>query len=295
MSPCVRKAWLVLGNQSIQLEDRAAGYLLSSLDLGYGSPRVVDNNRPDADGVDDRTQFQGGRVVSADLTALTDLGARVDEVALSFGPYMQASQRPVLHYVLDAGSNPERTLTLRPDGYAFKIEDTGERDIHLQWVAPDPIAYDPISKLATAWAGATVQHGRQYPLSFPRTYASGPGGVRVDAVFSVTGDYPAQPVIRIYGPITNPRVLFAPNGGGLGPQIPLKYQIGGGQHVTVDTKAHTVYLGEDSTASLLSAVDWVNLWWPVLTPQISPITMILQGTNTTGLSQAQATWTEGYL
>ena len=43
----------------------------------------------------------GTRVVSADITALAGAGARIDDVADNFAPFMVPSARPVLHYVLD--------------------------------------------------------------------------------------------------------------------------------------------------------------------------------------------------
>ena len=297
---CVRKAWLELGAQTIQLEDRKAGYLLSSLDLGYGAPRVVDNNRPDQDGIDDRTQFQGSRVVSADLIALTDLGARVDEVAMSFAPFMHPRQRPVLHYVLDAGSNPERTLTLRPDGYAWKVEDPGERDIHLQWVAADPVSRSPVTSSATAWAGTGVLAGRTYTdpyyVAHDRQYAAG-GGMPTIAVIVVHGDVPITPHLMIYGPITDPLVTFDTV------TFPSQhfeigmagYRIDAGHFVSIDTDQHTAYLDDNKTQSVLAELNWQNLVWPVLPVAPDETYMALSGTVTSGLTQVIATWQDGYL
>jgi hypothetical protein len=293
-SPCIRRAWLTLDNVSTALEDPAAGYFCSELVLASPEVREVKSNRPDMDGVDDRTQFVGGRVVSAKVDALHGAGARIDEVAASFGRYMVPSARPYLHYVLDRGDNPERVVgPLRGVSAAWPIVGDNKREIQLQWVASDPVAYDPSSYLATAWAGAAVQVGREYPLTFDRRYAAGPGGEKVDAVFNVHGDYPVQPVVRIYGPITDPVVTFdTPTDHYVIPFV--NYRIDAGEHVTVDTKSHAAYAGEDPTASVLSALDWNRLAWPVLTSAAS-VTMSVAGGNTTGLAQAQATWNEGYL
>src|SRR5215471_4422983 len=55
---CIRRAWLVLGTDSLALEDDAAGYYTTELDLGY--PEVRDgpvNDRPGRDGTDDRVRL----------------------------------------------------------------------------------------------------------------------------------------------------------------------------------------------------------------------------------------------
>jgi hypothetical protein len=283
-----------LDGVTVDLEDPAAGYFCSELDLASPEVREVKSNRPDMDGVDDRTQFAGGRVVSAKVDALAGAGARIDEVAATFGRYMVPSARPYLHYVLDRGTNPERVVgPLRGVSAAWPIIGDNAREIQLQWIASDPVAYDPASYLATAWAGAAVQVGREYSLTFDRKYAAGPGGEKVDAVFDVHGDYPVQPVVRIYGPITDPVVTF--DTGGNHYAIPFgDFRLDAGDHVTVDTKSHAAYMREDPTASVLAALDWGTLSWPVLSPG-NPVTMSVAGENTTGLSQAQATWNEGYL
>jgi hypothetical protein len=291
-TPCIRRAWLVLGTSSVELEDPAAGYFCSALTLSSPDVRAVTSSRPDMDGIDDRTQFSGGRAVAANIDALEGAGARIDEVAASFGPYLVPSARPFLHYVLDRGTNPERVVgPLRGVSSAWPIAGDNSRNIQLQWIAADPVAYDPASKMATAWSGASVQSGRIYPLTFPRQYGGGTGGVEVDAVFSVVGDYPVQPLVRIYGPITGPYVRFIP----YAMRFLSSFHLDAGQYVTIDTKHHAAYMGEDPTASVLSSVDWTLWAWPVLTAAMGPITMKLSGSNTNGLTQAQATWSEGYL
>ena len=203
---CVRRAWLTLGALSLPLEDESSGYFCQSLDLGWPESREVVNNRPDADGIDDRTRLMGGRAVSADIFATAGAGAQVDAVASAFGPFMVPSARPVLHYVLDRPGATERTLTLRAAGYAWPIAGPFERDIQLQWVAADPIARDPVAQTVVAWAGTGIL-GRVYNLVFPRVYPAG-AGLPSTAQIVGHGDVPIQPYVRIFGPITNPRVTF---------------------------------------------------------------------------------------
>lgn len=112
MAECIRRAWLTLGALTMPLEDESRGYFCTKLDLGYPDVRDVVNNRPDQHGIDDRTQYFGARVVSADLVAR---GQPVDEVAAAFAPFMVPSVRPTLHYVLDTGpSRPSARSLCEP-------------------------------------------------------------------------------------------------------------------------------------------------------------------------------------
>lgn len=303
MTSCGRSAWLTLGALSLALEDTAAGYFCTSLDLGAPAIREVVDNRPDADGVLDRTLYMAARVVTAEIKAVAGAGAVVDQVAAAFGPFMVPSARPTLHYILERAGGLERTLTLRAAGYAWPIAGPYERDIQLQWVAADPIARDPAEHSATSWAGAPgggrsyddpyyVAHDRTYPQA-----GAGPSGAEV----TTAGDVPVRPLLRIYGPITGATVTFTAYSDGAVSLVPLDvdYAIATGHYLEVDTAAHTVYLDGDPTQPKLSALDWPRLTWPVIAPAPDGATMELAGAPsglvTSGVTQVQATWQDGYL
>ena len=292
---CVRKAWLTLGQSSLLLEDRSAGYVCSSLDLGSPDIRAVVNNHPDRDGIIDRTQFFGQRLITAEVIAMASLGAQIDAVASSFGRYMVPSARPVLHYILDRPGAAERTLTLRASNYDWKIEGDAVRDIQMQWVAADPIARDPTTQSATAWSGSGGVLGRRYDLRFDRVYPVG-AGLPTTATILGQGDVPIQPYLRIFGPITNPRVTFTTTGPpAVGFAIALTTRIDAGHFIGIDTKNHTAWLDDDTTKSMLSTMDWVNNKWPVLPVAPDRTLMALAGTVTTSSTQVVASWQNGYL
>jgi len=291
---CVRQAWLTMGAATVQLHDEAAGYFVTSLDLGSPDVREVVNPRPDADGIDDRTRLLGGRVVSVDISAISDAGAQIDAVAASFAPFMVPRARPVLHYVLDRPGAPERTLIVRASAYAFKVDDDHQRDIQLQWIAADPVARDPTVKTATATAGGTVGGGRVYNLAFPRTYPAG-GGSPSAAIIHSGGDVAVQPALRIYGPITGARVtITTPDATSFQVWFVSSFTIGAGAFVDVDTNAKTAYYNGDRTQNMLGRLDWPNVRWPVLPVGVDN-TMTLTGNATTGITQVVATWQDGYL
>jgi hypothetical protein len=291
MATCVRTAWLVLGTSTLLLEDATKGYFCTDLDLGFPTVREVVSDRPDQDGVDDRTMYMGARVVSASISAIQGAGAQVDAVASSFAPFMLPSARPVLHYVLDRPGAAERTLTLRAAGYAWPIAGPYQRDINLQWVAADPVARDPTQKTATAFAGTSPALGRIYPLTFNRTYPLGGVPGTTPNIVS-NGEVPVRPLVRVYGPITGARVNFGSYGV---MAFQSNYIIDAGHFVDLDTANKTARRDSDPAQNVLAQLNWSTSTWPVLPVMPAFATMTVTGSNTTSSSQVQAIWQDGFL
>lgn len=299
MTVCARSAWLTLGALTLPLEDVAGGWFCSSLDLGYPDVRDVVSNKPDRDGVDDRTAYMGARVISAEVTALRGAGARMDAVAASFAPFMVPSARPTLHYVLDRPGAAERTIVMRGSGYSWPIAGPDQLDIQMQWTAAEPAALDPVAKTATSWAGSSTSPGRTYPLTFNRIYPPGGGSPTTGQIISL-GDLPVRPRLLIYGPITYPTIPFS-QAAAVGYvtwsiQFSPALTIGAGQYVEVDTAAKTAYLNGDPTQSVVTSIDWQATTWPVILPApAAPATVRLIGSSTSGSTQVQAVWHDRYL
>ena len=293
---CIRRAWLTLGTASVELDSPAGGWFCQSLDLGAPTVRDVVSNRPDMDGVDDRTAYMGARTVTADITALRGAGGRVDAVASSFAPFMVPSARPVLHYVLDRPGAAERTLTVRGEAYSWPIVGADQRDIQLQWVAADPVARDPNTQTAISWVGASASAGRTYNLAFNRVYPAGGGGP-INSVISSLGDVPVRPLLRFYGPVTAPGVQFIATPGG---SIAWLYTqssfiVNAGHYLEVDTARKTAFMDGDRTQPQINQIAWLSSRWPVLPVLPATTTMQMSGNNTSGTSQVQAIWNDGYL
>ena len=297
---CIRRAWLVLAGAVIPLEDTAAGYVCTELDLGFPEIRDQMTNRPDTHGVFDRTALAGSRAITANIKTLGGGGAMTpDEISTLFAPAMLPALRPELHYVLERPGNPERVVTVRAAGASWPISGSGAREIQLSWVASDPWMTDPTIRAATAYAGTGgVASGRQYPLAFPRIYPSG-GGSPTTGVIQSHGDVPVRPLVRIYGPITDPVVAFQvadpADPGAPAPRLVFVagVRIDPGNWIDVDTAAKT--LTDHTGASVMSDLDWQDTLWPVL-PVAPAITyMTLTGSSTSPITQAIATWMDGYL
>ena len=294
---CVRRAWLALPDgRTIALENVAGGWFCSSLDLGYPAPREETNPRPDAHGTDDSTSLYGARGVTAAVTALHGAGAVIDDVVASFAPFVTLAARPDLHYVLERPGAPERIIAgLRAANYSAPIAGPFQRDLQMQWVAPDPLAYGATAHTATAWAGTGAVLGRVYPLVFPRAYPVGAGLPTVGVIVSA-GDVPVQPYLRIFGPITDPLVTFDTHGPpSAHSEIMVGMRIDAGHFVGIDTAAHTAYLDDDRGQSVLPELIWPTLVWPSLPPSPDATDMALTGTGTTSSSQCVASWYDGFL
>lgn len=296
MTACVRRAWLTLGALSLPLEDETAGYFCQSLDLGSPDIRDQTSSRPNADGIDDQTMFMGGRAVVAEVSALAGAGARIDAVASAFDPFMVPSARPVLHYVLDRPGAAERTLTLRAAGHSWPIAGPYQRDIHLQWVASDPYAYEPNDNTAAAWFGTPTETGRTYTDPYYVRHGRDYGNIQ-EAGPSVAymlngGDVPAYPMLRVYGPVSAPVITM---GGGAGQvRTTPDFRVDAADYVTIDSAKHLAYRGDNPDDSVISWIDFQNTAWPVLPPHTNTY-LWPTGQDYTHVSQVTATWRNGFL
>ena len=233
--------------------------------------------------------------MTAEIAALTEAGARIDAVAASFAPFMAPNVRPTLHYVLDRPGAAERTMVLRAAGYSMPIAGPDERDIQLQWVAADPAAVDPVEKSMTTWAGSSSQPGRTYPWTPPRIYPPG-GSEPTTGLITTLGDLPVRPRIRIYGPITQAQAGIEPATSiyAISVAFLASFTIGAGHYVDVNVADRTAFLDGDPSQSVLASIRWDQSIWGVVPPNVVHY-FWLQGTSTSGITQAVATWHDRYL
>lgn len=294
---CVRSAWLTLGAQTLLLEDMTAGYWCETLTIGAPAVREVVSNKPDQHGIDDRTMYMGARAITADIKALESVGAQsIDQIATAFALYMDPSVRPVLHYVLDRPGAPERQITVRAADYGWPISGPTERDIHLSFVAADPVMRDPTQKVATAWAGSGSGATRVYNLTFNRTYP-GSGTSSTQAICNPAGDVGVRPLFRIYGPATKPQVNWYNIPGGQNGWLRTVdgYQVFANHYLDIDSATKTAYVDGDRTQPAMSSIDWQNSSWPLIGPAPAYSIISLNATSTSAITQVQVMWRDGYL
>lgn len=300
---CVRRAWLELGALVVQLHDESKGYYVAELDLGSPEVREVTSPRPDKNGVDDRTLFMGGRVVSVTVVAVASAGAQIDQVAAQFGPFMVPAARPILHYVLDRPGAPERTIALRAQSYDWKVDNDYQRDIQLAWMAPDPVVHDvTVQSITVSPATDTGELGRTYNEVPPRTYPPGEPAPAAGANAYNAGDVAVYPTIRINGPVTNPNVTTSDSsaGGKQSGRVPFTggLVIDAGKYVLVDCANRVAYRDGDPALDVTSFINWsgmqANGGWPLFQARHNHWCGML-GSSTTPATNAVLSWSNGYL
>jgi hypothetical protein len=292
-----RKAWLVLGQLTRPLDDLVSGWACTSLDLGGPVVREVVNNSPDQHGTDDRTQYLGSRVVTANITAVPDGSVPLDEIVQGFAPFLDPSARPELHYTLMDTSGLERVLILRATAWSAEMSQPVRRDFQLSWVAPDPIIRSAVAASATAWSGSSVVAGRVYNLTFNRAYPAGSGGY-IEGIIVSNGDLPVAPVLQLFGPITDPQIFFYPSVGSANWRFYFDtgFRVDAGHFLQIDCAARTAYLDNDPTQNMLPFIDWVqSRLWPQLPVAPTRTNMSLYGSSATNSTQVRATWNDRFV
>jgi hypothetical protein len=122
----------------------------------------------------------------------------------------------------------------------------------LSLVAPDPRKYGPVVEVVTGMAGSTG--GLPFPLTFPLAFGSASGGsVTVDN----TGTIKSWPIMRIAGPVVNPRIINPATGD----ELRVNLTLAAGEYLDIDTAARTVLL--QGTASRRKDVATSGEWLPV--------------------------------
>jgi hypothetical protein len=294
-----RSAWLVLDDRIMPLDDYAAGYAMTELDIGYPDVRDVTNNRPAQHGIDDQTRYFGGRVVTAKITAWPGATVPLDDIIDAFGPYMNPGARPELHYRTLSSKDIERVIVLRASAFAAPMPSPGLRQFQLSWVAPDPVIRDAALKSGRAWSGSSSPPGRAYNLAYARIYPPGSGAPSV-AVLYTDGDIAVPPFLRVYGPITGPYIEIVSQTdsgdditGGI--RFESSLTVDPGQWLDIDVRNHTARIDGDPAQSVVNRLDFGATTWPFL--QSSPYVnyLSLSGSSTSGITQVEAYWQDLYL
>jgi hypothetical protein len=187
--------------------------ITNSIDYGYPSPRVVNNNIPDANGTVDLTEFHAARVVSWNgwitptpsdpFPALT-----WDKLRKLTAP----NRRPWL-FVSENGWTTERRMVLRGDSVGSPLDRALGPVIvgAVSWVCPAGVLESSANNqqqilLSGGTGGLCVDHnGFCFNDTCGSTFAPGSFGGSTNIVNA--GSVVTYPVITFTGPCKNPRVI----------------------------------------------------------------------------------------
>jgi hypothetical protein len=251
----------------------ANGYVPQGLQIDAANTRVVSENWTDRNGANDTTLYNGSRAVTFTVALLPErVGTSEQALREELGLWLNPALRPRLQYQLEA-TDAARSVVVRYDqGAGFTVDFTQPSftGMAIGWVAPSGVteATDDVT-VSVAPGGNQVELGRSYSLSFDRTYPaqtpSGTGFVVND------GNTAVFPLIRLYGPCTNPIITnrtanktlrFTANGG---------ITLAGGDYIEVNMLTRTVFRTGDPTNSYLSRLDFTLSEWWSLTPGANTI------------------------
>lgn len=256
---------LRLGNLELDLNDvDKTGFVISTVDVGMATPRSVTTDLPGQDGQDDQTAYFSFRTVQLNGAIVRRADGKSRTRAMdALAPFLAANARPTLLYALDTDVDV-RCLTLRVSQWSNPIDHPENATaFSVQWVCPDPIAYGKSINEVDLGLSSGSEEGFTFPLSFPLAFPHSDGPTGAGIIINV-GTYPAWPVLRIFGPCTDPAVIWVDpvSGESTGTQVVFSgLTVLDGDYVEIDTRARTALLNGNPMANRYNFVDFANTSW----------------------------------
>jgi hypothetical protein len=290
--------------------DQYSIYNTTYPDLGDTSITEEDSERPRKDGVAFGTDYFGGRTITFGLgvaapTELLALQAQsaiikawhADEIRSSPGAVATLTTQNAGRQRLTYG-RPRRMATV----HSIKRK-SGIVELQCDFKCADHLFYDVGDQAITVPFVPTPTTGFTVPFSVPWSTA---GASTVNwTTMIVNSEKPVWPVITIKGPIINPVVKIAPQGGGplLLPlsssqlasswALKLNMTIGAGGEVTIDTRPWRQSVTRSDGASFAgylsrdSRIDQASIY-------PGTYSIILGGIDPTGTSKLTIRWRNAY-
>lgn len=230
------------------------GLWLTSFDLGFPDIRETVEDRPDVNGVDDRTRLFGARTVT--LTGWTASRATSEALRSWFNP----RKRPLLVYK-PQGEDARRRLQLRPSSHSaplMTMQRRGVIEVNAQWRAPLGIEESAVTHAVTVLP-SKPESGITFPLEFPLTFGGGQQGT---STLVNLGNADAGLRVRVHGPCTNPRLELVDTAESITFDQQGGLTIPAGDWLDIDMYERTARLNGQVQLSRLGWIDWqTTSWW----------------------------------
>lgn len=263
------------------------GFIVTGLDLGDAATRVVSTEAPDADGTIDTTTLIGARTVTLKVRLVPRNGFVPAVLEQRLRQFTAARLRPTM--TITRTGLPSQRLTLRRGPFSAPIEQATFEDVTVQWVAPLGVLESSALNTALVYAGGGAVTGRAYSLTFSRVYPTTvPDGTGV-VVNNGTTD--AYPLLRLYGPSTDPVIDNLTQGRSL---VFASLTVAAGDFIEIDLRNKTIYLNGDPTASRYSKLSFPTSKWWTLSPGANTI-RYHPATYTVSTTVAELSWRDLYL
>lgn len=250
---------LELNGQTLDLTP-ANGFNIRDFNIGFPVIRSVMDDRPNVDGMDDRTRFFGSRVVSLDMDLVGNKWTLMDQLA----PYLNPKNRP---YLVFTDAAQARRIRLRAsEETAVITAPTNIQRVLLQWVAPDGVAETVAQSSQTVTAAVTPSPGFTFNFGFDLVFPNSTPSGRTNV--NTVGNAQCYPVMQLWGPCVNPRIdnQQDPNSSGVPKQLGFNITLSASQYLEVDTRERTVLLNGNANAPRYNTLDFATSEWWSLAP-----------------------------
>lgn len=248
------------GNRVLDLRGR--GYRVGRLDIGFPTVRGVSESRVDDDGEDDRTAHHGASAVAMEIM-LHARDTTLTQLLDALRAFCHPSSRP---YLVVERDGQQRRIRLRADQQSAPITNPFHQQVQASWRAPDGVMEALAEQIGTAEAVATDEGGfafdLTFDLAFPATSAVGSVTVTNDGTVTVT------PVLRLYGPCTDPRVENQTTGQQM---IFSGLTIAAGDWLEIDCRERTIRLNGLTEQSRYARLDFVASEFLTLLPGLNTV------------------------
>jgi hypothetical protein len=278
---------------SLDLMSDQNGFRVDTVDLGFPDVREDIDLMADQRGILDYTRLFGARAVSISGSIVPSPYGSRQAAFHALAPFLDPRARTTLTYQIDGDTTP-RTMTLRASQLSGPISHPAVSTFSVGWKAADPAAYGPAQQSICRPSVGAV--GRAYSLTFPRTYPPFPGAT---SALTNNGDLTTYPLLRVYGPITNPNVhvqFTRPGEATQYWQLAFTYNLSGTDRIDIDCFNRTALLNGDPRSSVYYTMvfNGSGIGWPYM-PAGLPVLFSLNGTGTSSGTQLQINYSDAFV
>jgi hypothetical protein len=236
--------------------------------VGTPDIRSSDHDRLARSGVVAGVDLYGGRAVTLTITVSADAGSTqfasaVDALATAFAA-PQAQENALTVQIPGVSGGARVRLLVRPRKVALPLPAeyfVGVAQAVVELFATDPLKYSDAATTITVTVSASPG-GFVWPLTWPLVWA---GSHSSSVVVTNSGNAPTSPLVRLWGPLTNPSITNVTTGR----TVSLTLTIVTGDYVDIDFAARTVLL--NGTANRYPDLNLAQ-WW-TLAPGNSSIAL----------------------
>lgn len=240
------------------LNDTPRIYHLISID-GFDSPglREVRENRPGMHGQIDYANLLGERLLILNGKILA---GSVSERNNRRQPFIDAFKTDGEYDWLKFQVSGDIAKQIYCKVIDLKIDDSFEydfftRDFTINLLAVDPLIYSQSQENKKVYIPST-EGGFIFPITFPFAFGTVQTGGKI--VCSNDGNFPTLPVVKLFGPLTNPKIR---NNDDEQKEILINMEVSAGDWLEINFLEKTIML--NSTASRYNYLSSDSKWWVI--------------------------------